>query len=161
MTVHFFHSVPQRKRGAKCKASKPKGGRKLRFCVLAVFPESRSANDSFMEAVMFFKKKKNDQKNRETLDVYARIAGKEVNYITERDAATYTETVLGKEGGVCVVDGELVLHVCGHEEFRAPLDSVTLGELMSGDGVVVRGTDKIQNRERTLVMYFKYYRNVR
>ena len=110
---------------------------------------------------MFFKKKKNDQKNRETLDVYARIAGKEVNYITERDAATYTETVLGKEGGVCVVDGELVLHVCGHEEFRAPLDRVTLGELMSGDGVVVRGTDGIQNRERTLVMYFKYYRNVR
>ena len=54
-----------------------------------------------------------------------------------------------------------MLHVCGHEEFRAPLDSVTLGELMSGDGVVVRGTDGIQNRERTLVMYFKYYRNVR
>lgn len=110
---------------------------------------------------MFFKKNKKDaQKLSETLSVYNRIAEKQVSYITERDASTYTERVLGKEGGLCAVNDEIVLHCNAHEEFRAKLKDVTIGELMSGDGAVLRGFDLIQNKERSIVIYFKYYRGV-
>lgn len=110
---------------------------------------------------MFFRKKnKPDQKIKETLQVCERIISKQVNYITERDISTYTENVLGKEGGICIVDDELVLHCSAHEEFRARLGEVTVGELMSGDGAVIRGFDTVQGRERSIVIYFKYYRGV-
>ncbi len=110
---------------------------------------------------MFFKKKKKpSQKIKETLQVCDRIIEKQISYITERDNTTYVENLLGKEGGFCIVENELVLHCNAHEEFRARLGEVSVGELMSGDGAVIRGFDTIQGKERSIVIYFKYYRGV-
>jgi hypothetical protein len=89
----------------------------------------------------------------------AHIAGQRVKYVTERDPATSVETVVGRRGSVNVIDGKLKV-VCGTDVFRADADNADAALLMSNEGAVLKGFDEIAGRERTLVVYFQYYRKV-
>lgn len=89
----------------------------------------------------------------------AHIAGQRVKYVTERDPAGSAEKVAGRRGSVNIVDGKIKV-VCGTEIFRADADTVKAALLMSLEGAVLTGFDEVSGRERTLVVYFQYYRKV-
>jgi hypothetical protein len=87
------------------------------------------------------------------------IDGQRVKYVTERDAGSSVETVVGRRGSVNIVEGKLKV-VCGTEVFRADAAKVKTALLMSLEGAVLSGFDETAGRERTLVVYFQYYRKV-
>ena len=81
-----------------------------------------------------------------------------IRYCTERDRETGEEIVLGKQGGINVVDGEIVI-LCGAKEvFRCDADAAKAGELMSLAGVTVAGFDPKAGRVRSVVAYYQYHR---
>jgi hypothetical protein len=86
------------------------------------------------------------------------IAGQRVKYVTERGPDS-AETVVGRRGSVNIVDGKLKV-VCGTEVFCADAEKVKAALLMSLEGAVLSGFDETAGRERTLVVYFQYYRKV-
>jgi hypothetical protein len=102
-----------------------------------------------------FKRKK---KARYQADI-VHIAGQRVKYVTERDPVSSVETVVGRSGSVNIVEGKLKV-VCGTEIFCADADTVKAALLMSLEGAVLTGFDHKAGRERTLVIYFHYYRKV-
>ncbi|MCL2002915.1 MAG: hypothetical protein FWG72_02790 [Oscillospiraceae bacterium] len=89
----------------------------------------------------------------------AHIDGQRVKYVTEREADGGAETVVGRRGSVNIIDGKLKV-VCGTEVFCADAGMVKAALLMSLEGAVLSGFDETVGRERTLVVYFHYYRKV-
>ena len=110
---------------------------------------------------MFFlskKRKELKEKQREIDLVVERVTKKSLSHVTERDTATDTEEIIGRFGGLAECDDELVVICDGHEVFRTDRYSCKIGELMSHDGATLSGFDKIENRHRSLMLYYKYYR---
>ena len=110
---------------------------------------------------MFFlskKKKELREKHREIDLVVERVTQKSLSHVTERNVDTYVEEILGRFGGLAECENELVVICDGHEVFRCDRYECKIGELMSHDGATLSGFDKIQNRHRSLMLYYKYYR---
>jgi hypothetical protein len=110
---------------------------------------------------MFFlskKAKEQREKQREIDYVISRVTQKNVSHVTERDTQTYTEEIIGKNGGLAECDDEILVICDGHEVFRADRYSIKIGELMSHDGATLSGFDKNTSRHRSLMLYYKYYR---
>ena len=87
-----------------------------------------------------------------------RINNRPVRYVTERFNGI--EEVVGRGGHINILpNGEELAVTCGIEEiFRARIDSLTMGELMSRDGVVLSGFDLASGREREIIAFYVYYR---
>ena len=86
-----------------------------------------------------------------------KIAGKHLKYVTERIGNE--ETVVGKEGSICVRDGEVLVYASMDVLFRCPVDQMDASELMSLDGVILSGPDATRDGEvRKIVAYYLYYR---
>ena len=101
---------------------------------------------------MFFKKRK----NHKTDDLIHKLHLREFSHITCRNAINYTESIVGKNGVVNIVDDHLVL-VCGNKEvFSKPIAEVTVAELMSLDGFTIKQIGG--NSSDTYVVYYKYHR---
>lgn len=110
---------------------------------------------------MFFlskKKKELREKHREIDMVVQRVTQKSLSHVTERNVDTYVEEILGRFGGLAECGDELVVICDGHEVFRCDRYECKIGELMSHDGATLSGFDKIENRTRSLMLYYKYYR---
>lgn len=110
---------------------------------------------------MFFlskKKKELREKHREIDLVVGRVTEKSLSHVSERNLENYTEEILGRYGGLAECGDELVVICDGHEVFRCDRYECKIGELMSHDGATLSGFDKIQNRTRSLMLYYKYYR---
>ena len=88
------------------------------------------------------------------------IAGQRLKYATERDPVTGAESVIGRRGSVSITAGGKLKVVCGTEVFSAAADAVRAALLMSLEGAVLTGYDETAGRERTVVVYFQYYRKV-
>ncbi|MDR0325262.1 MAG: hypothetical protein LBI19_04100 [Oscillospiraceae bacterium] len=103
----------------------------------------------------WMKRKKNPHQ-----DSLRHIVGQRLKYATERDPNTSVESVIGRRGSVNITaDGKLKV-VCGTEVFSTDADSVRAAVLMSLEGAVLSGYDETAGRERTVVVYFQYYRKV-
>ncbi len=87
-----------------------------------------------------------------------RINNRPVRYVTERRDGI--EEVVGRSGHINILpNGEELCVTSGIDEiFRARIDSLTMGELMSRDGVVLKGYDLSCGREREVVAFYVYYR---
>ncbi len=87
-----------------------------------------------------------------------KINNRHVRYVTERFDGI--EEIVGREGHINILPGGEELAVtCGITEiFRAEILSLTMGELMSADGVVLKGYDYCTEREREITAFYKYYR---
>ena len=86
-----------------------------------------------------------------------KIAGKHIKYVTER--INYEEVVVGKEGSLCLRDGELLVYASMDVIFRCKVSELTASELMSLDGVILTGPDGTRDgKERTVIAYYLYYR---
>ena len=100
---------------------------------------------------------KEKREERLIRQMYERIDGQHIAYATMR-MPDCSEKVLGKEGSVNLVDGEILVRVGDRYVFRGDLDQVQLGELTSLNGITVKGFDKESGTERSVIAYYVYYR---
>lgn len=108
----------------------------------------------------FFKSQKERKEEKAFQELLERLENRSFRYITERDLETYSETVIGREGAISIVGEEIVLLSNAKELFRGNLFETKLGELLSMEGLTIKGTDKNSGKLRSLVAYYSYYRKV-
>ena len=68
------------------------------------------------------------------------------------------DVVLARDAYICVSAGYVFVNSETESIFKCRDEEVTSGELMSHDGVIFTGFDEINEKERSIVCYFKYYR---
>lgn len=97
---------------------------------------------------------------KKDISALTHIDGQKVKYVTERGSDGVSESVIGRHGSVNITkDGKLKVS-CGETVFSADAGSVRAALLMSLEGAVLSGYDESTGRERTVVVYFQYYRKV-
>lgn len=105
----------------------------------------------------FRKKKENTPAYRR--EMAQRLNGKHLKYVTER--LPDGESVIGRSGALIVRDGELLVYASADVVFRCEVQKLQMSELLSMEGVILTGEDAAhENRLRTVIAYYTYYRNV-
>ena len=105
---------------------------------------------------LFSHKRKQDSEQRQLLE---RLNGRELQTVTRRDPETSVEILIGKAGRINTNQDKVVIVCDGREVFRCAADTARCGELMSLNGVVIRGVQD-DGKETTVVAYYQYYRKV-
>lgn len=83
---------------------------------------------------MLFGKKKNNAPDESAQLIKSRH-GREIKYMTRRDSVSNTETIIGREGVINIIENELVIS-CGNDIiFRAPISEIRAYELMNLSGI--------------------------
>ena len=101
-------------------------------------------------------------KEREGTAAYRRkmaeqLHGMPVRYVTERREDN--DDVVGRGGHMSVYEDELILDSSGDTIFRANVCELETSYLMSGDGVILKGKNLLEDgRMRTLTVHFVYHR---
>ena len=101
---------------------------------------------------MIFGRKKPASTPRAELEA---LHGKRLSQVVERSGGQ--ELVLGRKGGISVSDSELVIVCDGREVFRCSLEGCIAAELMSRNGVDIKGTAPDGSRRHVVA----YYSNLR
>ena len=112
-----------------------------------------------MGIASFFKritKSKDPNSKRNRWDMAESICGKHIRYVTEKK--NDVDVVIGREGGFNIREEDLLVYASSKVVFRAKIDDLQIWELLSKDGVVLTGHDKEEDRERTVIAYYVYYR---
>lgn len=102
---------------------------------------------------MLFGKKKQKGTPRAELEA---LHGKRLSYVVERKGGE--ELVLGRSGGISVSDSELVIVCDGHEVLRVLLEGCIAAELMSRNGVDIKGTSAADGSTVHAVAYYAAWR---
>lgn len=102
-----------------------------------------------------FSKKKKD-KFALTGKELLRFSGKPIQYAVER--VDGVERVLGKDGGIIVLNDVIVVMCEAHEVFRCRIKGSNVAELLSGNGVEISGFDDYTGEKRYVVAHYSYYR---
>lgn len=85
------------------------------------------------------------------------IAGHSIRYVTEKRNGV--EEVIGRGGSVDIRNGEFIVFASSDVLFRCAVDELRAWELLSRDGVVLTAPDAtVGGKERTIVVYYVYYR---
>ena len=101
---------------------------------------------------MIFGRKKPSSTPRGELEA---LHGKRLSYAVERKGGE--ELVLGRNGGISVSESQLVIVCDGHEVFRCALEGCIAAELMSRNGVDIKG-DAPDGTRRHIVAYYSNLR---
>ena len=108
----------------------------------------------------FFKKlteSKNPESYRYRRAMAERICGHHIKYVTER--IDNVDEVIGRSGGLNIRGDELLVFASGDVLMRCKIEDMDASDLLSGDGVVITAPDlEHGGRERTIVVYYVYYR---
>lgn len=105
----------------------------------------------------FWKRKPKEYSTAFRWQMAEKIAGKHIKYVTER--IDNQDVVIGREGSLCLRDGEMIVFASADILFRTPVESLTASELMSLDGVILTGPDLAHDGAlRTVIAYYLYYR---
>lgn len=85
------------------------------------------------------------------------LHGQVVKYVTEnRDG---NEDVIGRGGSLCLHGDDFIVDSSGDRLFSCNVKDLEANNLMSGDGVVIKGPDSLHgNVMRTITVHFVYYR---
>ena len=85
------------------------------------------------------------------------LHGQVVKYVTER--VNDNDDVVGRGGAMAVHNDTFILDTSGDRLFVCNIAELDVSYLMSGDGVIIRGPNQLQNgKERTLTVHFVYHR---
>ena len=102
-------------------------------------------------------KSKNPDSKRYRREMAEMICGQHIKYVTER--IDNVETVIGRNGGLNIRNGEFIVYASADVIFRCPVDELQAGELLSKDGVVLTGPDLEHGGQvRTIIAFYVYYR---
>lgn len=86
-----------------------------------------------------------------------KIDGKKLRYVLEREADS--DRVIGKDGFLSLYNDELSV-ICGEKTlFCAKVDTLVAWEFISLEGVTLTAPDLVTGKERTVMAYYKYYRD--
>lgn len=85
------------------------------------------------------------------------LHGQVIKYVTEHKDDN--EDVIGRGGALTVHDDTFIVDSSGDRLFVCNIKELETSWLMSGDGVIVRGPNILENgKERTITVHFVYYR---
>jgi len=85
------------------------------------------------------------------------LHGQSVKYVTEHRNGN--EDVVGRGGALCLKGEEFIIDTSGDRLFVTDVASLEASYLMSGDGVIIKGPNKLENgKMRTVTVHFVYYR---
>ena len=104
-----------------------------------------------------FGKNKNPDSYAFRLERARSLHGQVIKYVTEhRDG---NEDVIGKGGALCLHGEEFIVDSSGDRLFSCNVRDLEASNLMSGDGVVIKGPDSLsEGKMRTITVHFVYYR---
>ncbi len=104
-----------------------------------------------------FGKKKSTDSYSFRLERAKELHGQVIKYVTEHKNGN--EDVVGRSGALCLKDGEFIVDSSGDRLFVTDVCDLEANYLMSGDGVIVKGPNKLEGgRMRILTVHFVYYR---
>lgn len=85
------------------------------------------------------------------------LHGQAVKYVTEqRDG---NEDVIGRGGALCLKGEDFIVDSSGDRLFVCKVKNLEASNLMSGDGVVIKGPNELEEGKiRTITVHFVYYR---
>ena len=85
------------------------------------------------------------------------LHGQPIKYVTEnRDG---NEDVIGKGGAMCLHGEEFIVDSSGERLFSCNVRDLEAANLMSGDGVVIKGPNSLEGGKlRVITVHFVYYR---
>ena len=85
------------------------------------------------------------------------LHGQVVKYVTER--VDNNDDVVGKGGAMAVHNDNFIIDSSGERLFVCNIADLEVSYLMSGDGVIIRGPNRLEDgKERTLTVHFVYHR---
>ena len=103
-----------------------------------------------------FKPKSPDSK-RFRWEMAQQMCGHHIRYVTEKRNGV--DEVIGRNGGLNIRDDELLVFASADVIFRCKIEQMQAWELLSKDGVVITAPDlEHDGRERTVIVYYVYYR---
>ncbi len=107
-----------------------------------------------------FKKKPPKDTNSPEFRLYMarKLDGKALKYILERDPEK-GDRIIGKGGVLSLYEGDLTVVCGGKALFVCKADELSAWEFMSLDGATLTGFDKVEQKERTILAYYTYYRD--
>ena len=85
------------------------------------------------------------------------LHGQVVKYVTEHRNGN--EDVIGRGGSLAVHEDTFIVDSSGDRLFVCKISDLEASVLMSGDGVVIKGPNLLENgKVRTITVHFVYYR---
>ena len=111
---------------------------------------------------IFGKKKEKPPKDTDSAEfrlyMCRRLDGKNLKYVLEK-GENGVDRVLGKHGVISFYEGDLSI-ICGEKTvFCCTGENVRAWEFMSLDGATITGFDKTENKERTILAHYTYFRD--
>lgn len=104
-----------------------------------------------------FGRDKNESSYAFRLERAKSLHGQVIKYVTEnRDG---NEDVVGRGGSLCLHGEDFIVDSSGDRLFSCNVRDLEASNLMSGDGVVIKGPDSLSGgKMRTITVHFVYYR---
>ena len=104
-----------------------------------------------------FGSKKNPDSYAYRLEKARELHGQVIKYVTEqRDG---NEDVIGRGGALTLKEDKFIVDSSGDRLFVCDVRELEASTLMSGDGVIIKGPNLLQDgRHRTITVHFVYYR---
>ena len=107
--------------------------------------------------VNLFGKKDNPESYRFRLERAKSLHGQVVKYVTENRNGN--DDVIGRGGALALHGDIFIVDSSGDRVFACNVRDLEANNLLSGDGVVIKGPDMISDgRVRTITVHFVYYR---
>lgn len=100
---------------------------------------------------------KNVNSKRFKQEMAKHLDKRHIKYVTERKDDV--DEIIGREGEILIKGDELIVYASTDIVFRAKIEELTAGELLSLEGAVLTGKDLTHGgEERTVIAYYKYWR---
>ena len=85
------------------------------------------------------------------------LHGQVVKYVTENRNGN--EDVVGRGGSMALHGDKFIIDTSGDRLFMCEVGELEASYLMSGDGVIIKGPNKLEGgKNRTITVHFVYYR---
>ena len=85
------------------------------------------------------------------------LHGSPIKYVTEHRNGN--EDVIGRGGALCLKGDDFIVDSSGDRLFVCKVKDLEASNLMSGDGVVIKGPNELEGgKMRTITVHFVYYR---
>ena len=85
------------------------------------------------------------------------LHGQAIKYVTEHRNGN--EDVIGRGGALCLHGDEFIVDSSGDRLFVCKVKDLEASNLMSGDGVVIKGPNLLEDGKiRNITVHFVYYR---
>lgn len=106
---------------------------------------------------MLFGKSKNPASHSFKLEKAKELHGQAVKYVTENRNGN--EDVIGRGGSLALHGNDFIVDSSGDRLFVCNVRDIEIATLMSGDGVVIKGPNALEDgKQRCITVHFVYYR---